>query len=160
MSFGHFSICISPHPKCGVLIFIVDRRPPHPHLPPITWQSHHTTVTSLDCHLALSIASSSSPSPPRYSSHASRDSHRRGDAHFSRNKAMCHEFLEQDACFRSQMHVLPEKYRYLGGQGHEILEKYAWFRSRMHVFFINIAILVAKATKSSVNTLIFVHPMG
>ena len=34
---------------------------------------------------------------------------------------MCHEFLGQDACFRSQMHVLPEKYRYLGGQGHEIV---------------------------------------
>ena len=34
---------------------------------------------------------------------------------------MCHELLEQDACFRSQMHVLPEKYRYFGGQGHEII---------------------------------------
>ena len=30
----------SPHPKCGVLIFIVDRQlTSHTHLPPITWQS-------------------------------------------------------------------------------------------------------------------------
>ena len=34
---------------------------------------------------------------------------------------MCHEFLEQDASFRSQMRVLPEKYRYFGGQGYEII---------------------------------------
>ena len=35
---------------------------------------------------------------------------------------------------------------------HEFLEKYACFRCQTHVFSRNIAILTAKATKSSVNT--------
>ena len=63
---------------------------------------------------------------------------------------MCHEFLEQDACFRSQMHVLPEKYRNFGGQGHEIisfLEKQGHvsrFSREIHMFSMSNARFLEK----------------
>ena len=62
----------SPHPKCGVLIFIVDRQPHLTHLPPITWQSSHTTVIPHDSH---TTRQSSHTTVAPHDSHPTRQSH-------------------------------------------------------------------------------------